>query len=916
MVDEDRDEVPHDDTSDPDSIESPGAGDSDDDSLDELSLAATENELLEKVREWFYYLLGGSGFVVTLFIGISLYINQHNNLKRAFHLLSPESISLKNQIGVLEQIAVQRVQGDWPNAIASHLELSEWMDQTSLLPIVLPEERHSYETYSVAHVKDWLPQNITLGGRFDVTSDHRHLTLTAETKIHAQIFDVGGDVATNRSFYLPLWQTVASESSTPLAEFVNLDIQSTNAFNTDKLIQEPRLGVPMYGTFPMKALANQSQTDSKAEPWIPIIYPVKSDGDEQGSTVALILGVFSWRHVLPTAGYLSMIVESTCGGNQTYYSHYRGSNGGLQFLESTSDATKPVYAQKTYDINSTIGRSGCSYKFHVSPSPQLHSQYVTYAPVLYPAMFLGFVALVCAMFHGYDVLVEERQKVVLLHSSQADAIISSLFPRQVRERLMRRNSNASEGLTPVSVVDGGLVEAASAHRIKHFLSTSAAQGSHEGDSPIADLFPNCTGKWLRCSTRANLTASDAVMFADIAGFTAWSSRTFFKTICVIITTYTFALWLVVRDPSQVFKLLEAVYSAFDAIARRRGVFKVETIGDSYVCVTGLPDPQTDHALIMARFARDCRTKFKEVTRKLELSLGPDTGDLCMRFGMHSGPVTAGVLRGEKSRFQLFGDTVNTSARMESTGVRDCIQVSQATADLLIDGGKGYWIRPRDTMVHAKGKGEMQTFWIDPSSNKNRNSSLSSGDSDASPSQKHLGESPIWGIRSELAVVELQRNKHQRLIDYNVDLLTTHLKRVVARRRGTQLLNRRGSSYLPPQLDEGALSTESTTVLDEVVPVIRLPQFDANAFKKQIDPESIELPDAVKSQLKRYVTVIAAMYRQNPCTYSTGDEMKRSHGSVCCFTVHNWEHVRCLALQMISLVAHVLFAGFSCCIVRK
>ena len=80
------------------------------------------------------------------------------------------------------------------------------------------------------------------------------------------------------------------------------------------------------------------------------------------------------------------------------------------------------------------------------------------------------------------------------------------------------------------------------------------------------------------------------------------------------------------------------------------------IGDSYVAVTGLPDPQEDHAVIMVRFARDCRYKMDEVTGKLVLALGPDTCDLKMRFGLHSGPVTAGVLRGEKSRFQLFGDT--------------------------------------------------------------------------------------------------------------------------------------------------------------------------------------------------------------------------------------------------------------------
>ena len=132
------------------------------------------------------------------------------------------------------------------------------------------------------------------------------------------------------------------------------------------------------------------------------------------------------------------------------------------------------------------------------------------------------------------------------------------------------------------------------------------------------------------------------MFADIVGFTAWSST---------------------REPSQVFMLLETIFGAFDEIARKRRVFKVETVGDCYVAVCGVPTPRKDHAVALARFSRDCLFKMHNLTRKMEVSLGPDTADLTFRIGLHSGPVTGGVLRGEGCRFQLFGDTMNTAARV-------------------------------------------------------------------------------------------------------------------------------------------------------------------------------------------------------------------------------------------------------------
>lgn len=126
------------------------------------------------------------------------------------------------------------------------------------------------------------------------------------------------------------------------------------------------------------------------------------------------------------------------------------------------------------------------------------------------------------------------------------------------------------------------------------------------------------------------------MFADISGFTSWSST---------------------REPAQVFTLLETIYREFDRLARKRKVFKVETVGDCYVAVVGVPDQRSDHAVVCAKFAEDCLHSMQTKTRELETILGPDTSELCLRIGLHSGPVVAGVLRGEKSRFQLFGDSV-------------------------------------------------------------------------------------------------------------------------------------------------------------------------------------------------------------------------------------------------------------------
>lgn len=123
--------------------------------------------------------------------------------------------------------------------------------------------------------------------------------------------------------------------------------------------------------------------------------------------------------------------------------------------------------------------------------------------------------------------------------------------------------------------------------------------------------------------------------------------------------------------------------------------------DCYVAVTGLPEPQDDHAVIMAKFAAQCLLQIGPVLHSLVDKLGPDTAELSICFGLNSGPVTAGVLRGEKARFQLFGDTVNTATRMETTGQSGRIHVLESTAGLLQGAGYQSWVEARTSLVEAK-----------------------------------------------------------------------------------------------------------------------------------------------------------------------------------------------------------------------
>ncbi|XP_037981746.1 atrial natriuretic peptide receptor 2-like isoform X2 [Motacilla alba alba] len=185
--------------------------------------------------------------------------------------------------------------------------------------------------------------------------------------------------------------------------------------------------------------------------------------------------------------------------------------------------------------------------------------------------------------------------------------------------------------------------------------------------------------------QAQSYSSATIFFSDIVGFTELSSSS---------------------TPYQVVDLLNKLYTTFDEIIDNYDVYKVETIGDAYMVVSGVPKENGIlHAGEIASMALD----LLDVCRTFKIPHKPNTL-LKIRAGIHSGAVVAGVVGTKMPRYCLFGDTVNTASRMESTSEALKIQCSSSAYQLLEQIGE-YVLLCRGNL-QVKGKGDMVTYWLE------------------------------------------------------------------------------------------------------------------------------------------------------------------------------------------------------------
>lgn len=259
---------------------------------------------------------------------------------------------------------------------------------------------------------------------------------------------------------------------------------------------------------------------------------------------------------------------------------------------------------------------------------------------------------------------------------QQEAIGLLFFTNFFRKMGLERHS--IESLTRFSEQIAGAVYSSS-------LLRQVQMEREKSDELLLNILPQSVARELKETGAVVPLGFDSVtvLFTDFVGFTKIAQA---------------------MAPQDLIKELDGCFTQFDEIAARFGLEKLKTIGDAYMCAGGLPEVNRTNSVDACLVALEFQAFMRQM-KSIKSGLGMSYWSL--RIGLHTGPVTAGVVGKNKFAYDIWGDTVNTASRMESTSEPDMINISAATYNVV----RSFFRCEYRGAIEAKGKGKLDMYYL-------------------------------------------------------------------------------------------------------------------------------------------------------------------------------------------------------------
>ena len=280
--------------------------------------------------------------------------------------------------------------------------------------------------------------------------------------------------------------------------------------------------------------------------------------------------------------------------------------------------------------------------------------------------------------------ISEKEKELLnkekaLQSAQLLAQKQELATKQAQRNLFIAGTVLM--LLLAGSVFVGLKRTQKEKKISDSLRLQSDKLREQSDNLLHNILPEEVAGELKRqgSSKAKQFANTTVLFTDFADFTNISEK---------------------MSPEELVAEIDFCFKAFDEIIERNGLEKIKTIGDAYMAASGLPNEDTNHAINATKAALEIKQwmlQHKQTGGKFEV-----------RIGLSSGPVVAGIVGNKKFQYDIWGDTVNTASRMESSGEVGKVNISHSTYELIKDDSD-FTFESRGKIA-AKGKGEIDMYF--------------------------------------------------------------------------------------------------------------------------------------------------------------------------------------------------------------